>query len=514
MATDRPARNAVLERFEPLFNPRAIAVAGVSAKTISQGNTFIRNLREAGYQGAIYPIHPSESELEGLPAFPSLADTPTPVDYVFVAIGAEAVPALLRSGAGRVRIAQVMSSGFGANVGGRDLSRELTAAVQSAGMRLLGPNCMGTCSPRGRMNFIAGGVDAPGSVGVMSQSGGLSIDVLRHGRYRGMRFSGVVSLGNCLDLGPNDLLEYFLADPNTRVIGAYLEHVPDGRRFFEQLRAAQAAKPVVILKGGRSAQGQRAAASHTGSLASDDQIWRAMARQTGTVMVDTLEQFIDVLAAFETSEPLQVRPSARVVLFGNGGGASVLAADCMAQLGLEVSPLRPETVAALEQLGVPPGASLDNPIDVPANILQRERGGLARRILSTVGAHETPEAIVVHLNLPVILGYRHVDMLGDLMQAVIHVRSQMASRSRLLLVLRSTGQPEFEERRSECVCLAMQAGIPVFGQLSEAAHALAALHGHASFVQSRCQSTGTEIRSCPSYHTIGTATYAGQRSIA
>jgi acyl-CoA synthetase (NDP forming) len=500
---DLAAANGLLERFEPLFSPRAIAVAGVSAKSVGQGNAFIRNLREAGYQGAIYPIHPSERTLEGLPAFSSLAGTPTPVDYAFVAIGAAGVPALLRSGQGRVRFAQVMSSGFAHDVNGRNLAHELIDAVRTGGMRLLGPNCMGTCSPRGRMNFIGGGVDAPGSIGVMSQSGGLSIDILRHGRYRGLRFSGVVSLGNCLDLGPNDLLEYFIADPHTKVIGAYLENVPDGRRFFEHLHSAQAAKPVVILKGGRSAQGQRAAASHTGSLASDDQVWRAMARQTGAVMADTFEHFIDMLAAFQSNQPL-VRPSGRVILFGNGGGASVLAADCMAQLGLEVPPLQHETIAALERLGVPPGASLDNPIDVPANILQRERGALAQRILSTIALHESPEAIVVHLNLPVILGYRHIDMLADLMQATTRLRLQMASRSHLLLVLRSTGEPEFEERRSDCTRMAMREGIPVFGQLSDAARALAALHGHARFVDDRQTSREKKTRSCPSYHTIDT----------
>lgn len=478
-----------LDRFQPLFSPRAIAVAGVSARGIGQGNAFIRNLREAGYEGAIYPIHPSEGSLEGLPAFRSLADTPTPIDYAFVAIGADAVPALLRSGAGRVGFAQVMSSGFGRDVNGRDLQQELMEAVQFAGMRLLGPNCLGTYSPQGRMNFISGGVDAPGSVGVMSQSGGLSIDIIRHGRYRGLRFSGVVSLGNCLDIGPNEMLEYFIADPDTKVIGAYLEDVPDGRRFFEQLRAAGAAKPVVILKGGRSPQGQRAAASHTGSLAGDDKIWRAMACQTGAVMADSLEHFIDVLSVFQ-SRDAGVSPSGRVILFGNGGGASVLAADAMAQLGLDVPALRPETTAALERLEVPPGASLGNPLDVPANILQRERGAIAEKILSTVAEHETPEAIVVHLNLPVILGYRHIDMLGDLLQATVRLKAQVAGRSHLLLVLRSTGQPEFEERRSDCTRAAMQAGIPVFGQLPDAARCIRALHTHGRFIESRASRDG------------------------
>jgi acyl-CoA synthetase (NDP forming) len=480
---------AVVDRFEALFRPRSIAVVGVSSRSAGQGNAFIRRLREAGYAGAIYPIHPTERMLEGLPAYASLAATPGPIDYAFVAIAAEGVPDLLAEAAGRVRFAQVMSSGFGEGAGGRDLGRDLLEGARRGRMRLLGPNCMGTYSPSGRVSFVDGGVDAPGSIGVMSQSGGLSIDMLRHGRARGLRFSAVVSLGNCLDLDPCDLLEYFLADPGTRVIGAYVEHVRDGRRFFELLRAAGAAKPVVILKGGRTHQGQRAAESHTGSLASNDQVWRALARQTGSVLVDSLGQFVDVLAAFQPGTPVTGPASGRVLLFGNGGGASVLATDTLARLGLDVPALRPETAAALARLNVPPGASLANPIDVPANILQREHGALAQRILETASATESPEAIVVHLNLPVILGYRDVDMLGDLVRAALRVRQSMSPGAHLLLVLRSTGQPEFEARRQACADLAMAAGIPVFGDLPEAAQALAALHAHARFRHARATTT-------------------------
>lgn len=139
----------------------------------------------------------------------------------------------------------------------------------------------------------------------------------------------------------------------------------------------------------------------------------------------------------------------------------------------------------MERLEVPPGPSLNNPLDVPANILQRERGALAEKILSTLVEHESAEAIIVHLNLPVILGYRHIDMLGDLIQATVRLKARVAGRSHLLLVLRSTGQPEFEGRRSDCMRVAMQAGIPVFGHLPDAARAIGALHSHGRFVQSR-----------------------------
>ncbi|MCZ8338592.1 MAG: acetate--CoA ligase family protein [Burkholderiaceae bacterium] len=492
-----PARGPV--SFGALFEPRSIAVVGASGKGTGQGNTFIRCLRTAGFAGAIYPIHPVERELEGLPAYRDLASTPEPIDYAFVAIPAPQVPTLLAGARGRVRIAQVMSSGFDEEVDGVDpldgrlISRResLQRAVARGGMRLLGPNCMGTHSPRGHMSFIDEGVEAPGCVGVLSQSGGLSIDIIRRGRHRGLRFSGVVSIGNCLDLDPGDLLGHFLEDPQTRVIGAYVEHLHDGRRFFELLRRSGSAKPVVLLKGGRSAQGQRAAASHTGSLLGNDSVWSALAAQTGAILVDDLDAFIDTLTAFQANANSPSGPTAalradppghaigsQVIMFGNGGGASVLAADALARRGVQIGPLLPATSDALKALDVPSGASLDNPIDVPANILQRENGALAERILRTVCRHESPNALIVHLNLPVILGYRHVDMLGDMVRAVIRVRNELPRHVPLILVLRSSGEPKYEEKRLYWAAEATREGIAVMGDLSAAAQALSAVLSH------------------------------------
>jgi acyl-CoA synthetase (NDP forming) len=468
-----------------LFRPATVAVAGVSAKNAGQGNKFIQRLRAAGYAGKIYPIHPTETELEGLPAYPSLADTPEPIDYAFIAIPAEAVPPLLASAQQRVRYAQVMSSGFGEGGHGGGLREALLQAIRQGGMRLLGPNCMGIYSPSGRITFTDGRMGDVGTVGVLSQSGGLSIDIVRNGEYRGLRFSGVVSLGNCLDVDPSDLLEHYLEDPGTRVIGAYIEEIRDGRRFFDLLRRARARKPIVLLKGGRTVQGQRAAASHTGSLASNDQVWRALAAQTGSILADTMEDFIDALVALEHESERSWAFDGRVVLFGNGGGASVLAADALGRVGMDVPQLEAGTVAALRQLGVPSGAGLENPLDVPANILERNHGAWARDILDTVVARERPGAVVVHLNLAVILGYRQGELMNELVHAVLALKLALPAGVRLFLVLRSPGQPDLETHRQAYAHLAMQSGVPVFLGLPAVAGALAALRGYCLFRESR-----------------------------
>ena len=471
--------------FDPLFHPRTIAVAGVSNKGEGQGNRFIQRLRRSGYKGIIYPIHPSESELEGLPAYPSLAETPEPIDYAFIAIPAERVPDLIANAGGRVRFAQVMSSGFGEGGKGEALQAALVDALRIGRVRLLGPNCLGVYSPSAGMTFVEGQSAPAGSVGIFSQSGGLSVDIIKHGEYRGVRFTGVVSLGNCLDVGPCDLLEYYLSDPRVRVIGAYLETVHEGRRFFEILRAAKARKPVVILKGGRTEQGQRAAVSHTGSLAGNDQVWRALASQTGSVLVESLEEFIDSLVAFQNWATEKKPFCGNVVLFGNGGGASVLASDALGRLGIELPAIGTDTAIKLDALGISAGASLENPLDFPANILNRFGGKLFEKLLKIVIDEDRPEIVLIHLNLPVILPYRNGELMSELMSMVLKLHNSLNRETSLFLVLRSTGQSDYEEQRQKYALTAMQAGIPTFQDLSSAARALGTLKRYGTYFSHR-----------------------------
>src|SRR5688572_22989224 len=212
----------ILKRYEPLFTPKTVAVVGASTKGTALPNVFIRRIREFGYAGEIYPIHPSAAEIDGLRAYRSLGETPQPVDYAYIAIGAAQVPPLLAAGKGRVRFAQVISSGFGEVDEGKALQEELATAARETGMRLLRPNCLGIYTPRGRVTFAEIGPRDVGTVGMISQSGGLGTDITRRGLNRGLKFSGLITIGNCADIGPTDILEYYLADPQTRVIGLYI----------------------------------------------------------------------------------------------------------------------------------------------------------------------------------------------------------------------------------------------------------------------------------------------------
>ena len=463
----------VLTRFAPLFTPRIIAVLGASTGGGAPANNFLRHLRSYGFAGAIRPIHPTAATIDGLVAYRSLAALPEPADYAFVAIAAAQVPGVLRAAEGKVCIAQVMTSGFAESEDGQPLEEALVAAARSGGMRLLGPNCLGTFSPRGRLTFIGGMPAETGTVGVVSQSGGLGMDVMRRGRRRGLALSGLVTVGNCADLGAADLLEFFLADPQTRVVGLYLEDTGDGRRLFELMAVAE--KPIVLLKGGRTMEGQRAALSHTGALAGDERIWTALACQTGAAMVDTLDAFVDALLAFQVLRPRPANPTRRVALFGNGGGASVLASDQFARAGFEVSGFGPETAAALRALTLPAGSSVANPIDVPANILRHNEAAAAEQILDAVLRHGEADAVVMHVNMPVVLDYPQVDLLGHLIAAALRAAERHPGRAHLLLVLRSDGEPEVEAKKAAYRAQALAAGIPVYDELPAAAAALAAV---------------------------------------
>lgn len=452
-----------------LLAPKAVAVAGASASRPAYGNTYIRQLKAFGFEGAIYPIHPSAETIEGLKAFPDIASLPERVDYAHIAVGAAAAPAMLRDAGGKARFAQVMSSGFDTP----EARAGLSEAAAKGGARLLGPNCLGVYAPAGKFSFMVGSSPKAGRIAVLAQSGGLSLDIQRRGARRGVAYRAVVTMGDCADLGPADLLPWFIDDPETDAIGLYLEDAPDGRALFEALRQARGRKPVVLLAGGVTKAGARAAASHTGALASDGRVWSALARQTGAAMVETLDGFIDALLACQTLRPRFGRPTRRAILFGNGGGAGVLASDAFARAGLDVGPLSGEAATALQALDLPAGASVANPIDVPGNILQRDDGRRGVGVVQAALAGDDWDAFVMHMNVPGLLAYEHVDILGPLIDAALEEAD--GAGGHVVLALRSDGEPEVEAKRQAYAERALAAGVCVFDELPDAAAALAAL---------------------------------------
>lgn len=473
--------------FERVLCPSSIAVVGASTRGDAPGNRYVRNLRAFGYRGRIAIVHPSATEIEGEPCFRSLSDIDIEVDYAFIAVPAAAVPDLVRGAGGRVAFAQVMSSGFGETGGGEALEAELVGAARAGGVRLIGPNCLGVHSPWGRVTFVDAAPRRPGHVGVISQSGGLGVDILRCVERSGLALSGVVTTGNAADVQIVDVLRYLLDDDRTHVVGMYVEGVPGGRALFEVLHRNRFGKPVVILKGGRSRDGLAAAQSHTGVLGGDHRAWEALARQTGCVWANDLDDFIAALVALQHAPQPAGSVNDDVVLIGNGGGAGVLAADRFSAAGWRLTSLDPALVARLEALDLPPGSSYANPVDLPAGVLAVDDGRVIGNVIREVLADAQPGALLVNLNLPVIVSNtdprRHV--IENLVEATIGAHVASTAATRLALVLRGEGLDGLDDHRRRGRELAESAGVPVFGTVADAVSGLTALRDVAAYRRAR-----------------------------
>ncbi len=355
---------------EAIFHPRGIAVAGVSATAGGfGGNMFIQALKAQGFHGGIYPVNPkatADMVIDDERAYPNLSAIPGPVDYVISSVPARAVLDLLEDARRKgVHTIHFFTAGF-RETGDAErakLEEEVLRRARAAGIRLIGPNCMGVYSPADGITFQHGFPREAGEIGVLSQSGLNATEIITYGAPRGLRYSKVISFGNATDLNESDFLDYLAHDPRTAVIAGYIEGVRDGRRFLKTVQEASARKPLAILKGGLTDAGGRATSSHTGSLAGSAQVWQALQRQAGFVLVETLEELVDCTVSFHFVRRL---PGRRVAIVGGGGGTSVLAADACSRAGLQVPTLAAETQRLLGEFTPDAGTSVRNPVDTMA----------------------------------------------------------------------------------------------------------------------------------------------------
>ena len=297
-----------------MLRPRSVAIVGVSANPDSAGHDYLKSLLDFGFKGPIYPVHPREKELLGLTTYTSLSDVQGDIDYVISCIPAEGVLDLLDACAEKhVRCVQLFTGRF-SETGSADaaaLEREVLARAKKAGVRLIGPNCMGLHDPAWGMAFRTDLPRRTGPAAFISQSGNNTTEVLLHSDPRGVGYRVALSYGNAADLTASDFIDELAREPEVGVIGAYIEGIRDGRRFVESLRSASAQKPVVIFKGGRTQAGARSAVSHTAALAGSSDIWRGALRQAGALQARTQEELIDLLVAFSLLPSLRARRPAR-----------------------------------------------------------------------------------------------------------------------------------------------------------------------------------------------------------
>jgi len=380
---------------EEVLHPRSIAVVGAS--DVGRGGGFVRPLQEMPFKGKLYPVNPKYEKIGGIKAYPKVSAIPGPVDYVISSIPSQFILDLIADCAQKkVKVIHLFTARF-SETGRKDaaeLEQEVLRRAKAGNIRIIGPNCMGVYYPKMGIAFNTGWPKESGSVGFMSQSGQVVGEIVNFAARRGVRFSKAISYGNAIDLNECDYLDYLAQDQETDIILMYIEGVREGGKFFDSLKKAAAAKPVVIVKGGRGSAGTRATASHTASMAGSQQIWEALFKQTGAISCDNLEDMVDLAVALYFLPACSGR---NLAVVGGSGGSSVLAADQCEEAGLNVIPLPLDLRDRLKKDGSPIWDWIGNPADFSISMGEREA---AIQIGRMMAEHPAFQAIMAFTSIP------------------------------------------------------------------------------------------------------------------
>lgn len=353
---------------ESFFNPKSVAIVGASRQKSKVGYEILANMMGAGYKGEIYPVNPQADTIEGLKCYPDLESIKKVPELVIIVVPAKIVPAIMQQCAKvGTKAVIIITAGF-KEVGkeGRELEEQVSQTARQAGIRVIGPNCLGVIVPANKLNASFGGdLPAAGSIAYLSQSGALLAAIFDIANASGIGFSKLISIGNKADVGELDIIKDLSSDKDTKVIAGYLENITDGNAFVSQAEQISHIKPILLIKSGGTQAGAKAASSHTGSLAGSEMAYESAFERAGIIRCDSIKQQFDYAQAF-ANQPLPAGP--RVAVITNAGGPGIMAADSIEQRGLTFAKLNDETVLKLES-ELPPAANLYNPIDVLGDAL-------------------------------------------------------------------------------------------------------------------------------------------------
>jgi acetyltransferase len=381
-------------RLERLFAPRSIVVVGGSPRDTSPGRAVLKNLRNGGFAGTVHLVNPHYDSIEGVTAVKSYDALPGTPDVAVIAVPPDAVASVVRAAAAKKTAAAIiLTAGLGHGPG--SIAGECEQAARAAGMRIVGPNCLGVLAPPAQMNAsFAASTAQLGDLCVISQSGAIATGLIEWAALRGIGFSAIVSIGDSLDVDFADLLDHFAVDRGTRAILLYIESVRDARKFMSAARAAARAKPVLVVKSGRHVAGAKAAMTHTGALAGSDSVYDAAFRRAGFIRALDLDE---LFAAAETLGHVSSLAGNRLAILTNGGGIGVLAVDRLADLGGVLAEISPPAMKKLDA-ALPPIWSRANPVDI-AGDADAERYAVALEHLLEDGANDA----VLVMNVPTAL---------------------------------------------------------------------------------------------------------------
>jgi len=459
-----------MRAFERLFEPRGIAIVGASGDITRFGGQTVRALNTSGYTGGVFPVNPKYAEIDGRRCYAAVAQIDAACDLAVIALPAQHVPRAVREcGERGIGYAVVLGGGF-REMGetGEKLERDMLAAARDRGVRLIGPNCIGLVNPHAHVVAAFGSMTrpphlTPGPVSVAVQSGGFGMSVVIRAAMAGVGFRNVVATGSESDITMPELLAAFADDPETRVVFTYIEGVRDGRAFMAALRKALAAgKPVIVWKGGKTGQGERAAQSHTANLTSTYNVYRAALRQCGAIEISSTEQAVDFIRAYLAGR----MPSGRNVgVVTNTGGSAVVFSDTADETRLTIPPLGGATQARLAQL-LPPLAAVGNPVDTTAGYPRVEHTDKYRAAFETLLADRDVDQLCVLFGT----------IMGNTFELSARVLAQAAAKSQKPVFAVTAVPKEISSQGWEHL---EAARIPLFATPSRAARAMGMLADYA-----------------------------------
>jgi acetyl-CoA synthetase (ADP-forming)/acetyltransferase len=461
-----------------LFYPDSIAVVGASPEVKGDRFPFFQALLQSGFSGRLYPVNLNYPEIAGHKAFARLQEIPESIDLAIITLRAPYVPPIVadcvQTG---VRFAVIFSSGF-TEGGYPDLEEQIKALVRWGPTRLVGPNCIGPYCPESGVTFaMEEKAREPGNVGFVSQSGGHSITYKTLAGSRGIHFNKILSLGNQCDLTVHEVLRYYAQDPQIRVICAYVEQAKGGKEFSRTLREVACKKPLVIMKGGATEVGARAAFSHTGALASYSQVWQKAVHQLGAILVDDLEEMADATFSCLT---LDLPRGPRVGIVVVGGGSSVEMTDMCARNFLEVPILGKETQERIAENIPEANTSCKNPVDLGFM-------GFFPQIYSQSIRLTAKDPNIDALLLYQITEYfqqftPHLDWPGNIAAEMAKIRRELEKPLVIVIPPLEQDKPEFITKRQTLVQKLRQNGIPVFPTIDRAAKVIHRLQRYRRFL--------------------------------
>ena len=473
--------------FDYIFNPRSMAIIGASPHnlaTLAQIKTKIRD--------RLFLVNPKYAEVLGKKCYPSILDVESEIDYVSLGVSAQAVPKVLEECIQKgAKVAQIFTAGFSETRIPEGIEREKELKRLAKGkIRIIGPNCFGVYCPSSGQSIVPEAPEEEGQVGVVAQSGSVAESFSYFAKTKNLRFSKMVSYGNAVDLDGSDFLEYLADDPDTNIIALYVEGTKDARRLKTALSRAAKQKPVIAIKGGMTEQGMRAAASHTASLAGAPKIWRSLFRQTGAIQVESFDEMVNTVMAFDTS-PF---PTGRAIaMITNSGGFSVIQTDLCMKAGIEVPRFSQETIEALRALVPLAGTSIGNPLDAWPIYYKTSSSGNMADIIKIVSSDRNIHSLIFQFDqfryLRRVLGRKvenHLRRLIDLMiEGCQHTREK--EKKPVLITICLDPYLEDEEDRYFNLMIKKafaEKSFPVYSNLDAAIKALANLY---HFGQSRRQ---------------------------